>query len=179
MKVDPIVSAYAESLFRLATAEGVADRVEEELHDLEQLYQKNYELKEFIHNPRIRSEGKKDALGELLGNKISRVLLNHMYLIIDQDRGRIFPKIAEEYYRLAKDTRAKVTAEVITALPVANGMLLDDLAKELRKLTKKDVHLRVRVDESIIGGVIVRVGDKVLDGSIRRKLSQLKKQMEE
>lgn len=177
MKVDPIVSAYAESLFRLASAEEVADRVEEELHELEQLYQKNYELKEFIHNPRVKADGKKDALTELLGNKISRILLNHMHLIIDQDRGRMFPKIAEEYYRLAKETRAKVTAEVVTALPMADGML-DDLAAELRKLTRKDVHLRTRVDESIIGGVIVRVGDKVLDGSIRKKLSQLKKQME-
>jgi len=176
MKVDPIVSAYAESLFRVASAEGVADRVEEDLHDFERMYQQNYELKEFIHNPRVRVEGKKDAMAELLASKMSRILLNHLYLVIDQDRGRMLSRIAEEYYRLANESRAKVTAEVITALPVTDGML-DDLAKELRRITKKDVHLRTRVDESIIGGVIVRVGDKVLDGSIRRKLSQLKKQM--
>jgi F-type H+-transporting ATPase subunit delta len=151
--------------------------VEEDLHEFERLYEQNAEFKEFIHNPRIKTEGKKDALAELLGAKISRVLLNHVRLVIDQDRGRLFSKIAEEYYRLVSETRAKVTAEVITAFPVIDGML-DDLARELRRLTKKDVHLRTRVDESIIGGVIVRVGDKVLDGSVRKKLSQLKKQME-
>ena len=176
MKVDPIVSAYAESLFRVASAEGLADRVEEELHDFERLCEQSAELKEFIHNPRIQAEGKKDALAEVLGGKVSRVLLNHVRLVIDQDRGRIFPKIAEEYYRMAGESRAKVTAEVTTAFPIANGML-DDLARELKRLTKKDVHLRTRVDESIIGGVIVKVGDKVLDGSVRKKLSQLKKQM--
>lgn len=176
MKVDPIVSAYAESLFRLASAEDVTGRVEEELHDLERLYQSNYELKEFINNPRVKTEGKKDALAELLGDKLSRITLNHMYLIVDQERGRMFPKIAEEYYRLASEVRAKVSAEVITAFPISDG----DLAKlgdQLRNLTKKDVYMRTRVDESIIGGVVVRVGDKVLDGSVRNKLSQLKKQM--
>ncbi|MBI4831309.1 MAG: ATP synthase F1 subunit delta [Candidatus Lindowbacteria bacterium] len=176
MKADPIVSAYAESLFRLASAEGVADRVEEELRELERLYQSNYELKEFINNPRIKAEGKKNALADLMGNKLSRVTLNHMYLIIDQDRGRVFPKIAEEYYLLASASRSKVSAEVITAVPVSEAEL-DKLAAELKRLTKKDVFLRARVDESIIGGAVVRVGDKVLDGSVRSKLAQLKKQI--
>jgi len=177
MKVDPLVSAYAESLFRLASAEGVADRVEEELRELERLYQTNYELKEFINNPRIKAEGKKDALAELLGGKLSPVTLNHMYLIVDQDRGRMFPKMAEEYRRLASEARAKISAEVVTALPISDSVIAQ-IKDQLQKLTKKDVHIRSRVDESIIGGVVIRVGDKVLDGSVRNKLSQLKRQME-
>ncbi len=176
MKVDPIVSAYAESLFRLASAEGLTDRVEEELHDLERLYESNYELKEFINNPRIKAEGKRDAIAELLGDKLSRITLNHLYLIVDQERGRMLPKIAEEYYRLASEVRAKVSAEVITAVPISDGEL-DNLAEKLKRLTKKDVYLRARVDESILGGAIVKVGDKVLDGSVRNKLSQIKKKM--
>lgn len=176
MKADPIVSAYAEALFRLASAEDVTDQVEEELHELERLYQSNAEMKEFINNPRIKAEGKKDALVELLGDKLSRIMLNHMHLIIDQERGRLLPKIAEEYYRLASDVRAKVSAEVVTAVPIS-GESLEKLGEQLKKLTKKDVYMRPRVDESILGGVIVRVGDKVLDGSVRTRLLQLKKQM--
>jgi F-type H+-transporting ATPase subunit delta len=176
MKADPIVSAYAESLFRLASAEEMADRVEEELHELERLYQSNPELKEFINNPRIRAEGKKDALVELLGDKLSRVTLNHVYLLIDQERGRMLPKVAEEFYRLASEARAKVTAEVITAVPISDDTR-EKLGETLRRITKKDVYLRARVDESILGGAVVRVGDKVLDGSVQSKLNQLKKQM--
>ena len=176
MKVDPIVSAYAESLFRLATAEEMADRVEEELHELERLYQTNPEMKEFVNNPRIRAEGKKDALAELLGDKLSRIALNQMHLLIDLERGRMLPKVAEEYYRLASEARAKVTAEVVTAVPISDDSR-KRLGDALTKLTKKDVHLRARVDESIVGGAIVRVGDKVLDGSVRNKLNQLKKLM--
>jgi F-type H+-transporting ATPase subunit delta len=176
MKADPIISAYAESLFRLASAEGVADRVEEELRELERLYQSNFELKEFINNPRIKAEGKKNALSDLMGDKLSRVMLNHMNLIIDQDRGRVFPKIAEGFYALASAARSKVSAEVITAVPISDAEL-EKLGAELKRLTKKDVYLRARVDESILGGVVVRVGDKVLDGSMRSKLAQLKKQM--
>jgi len=176
MKVDPIVSAYAESLFRLATAEDMADRVEEELHELERLYQTNPEMKEFINNPRIRAEGKKDAFAELLGDKLSRVALNHMHLLIDQERGRMLPKVAEEYYRLASEARARVTAEVITAVPISDDSR-ERLGEQLKRVTKKDVYLRARVDESIVGGAIVRVGDKVLDGSVRNKLNQLKKRM--
>jgi F-type H+-transporting ATPase subunit delta len=176
MKADPIVSAYAESLFRLASAEEMADRVEEELHELERLYQSNPELKEFINNPRIRAEGKKDALVELLGDKLSRVTLNHVYLLIDQERGRMLPKVAEEFYRLASEARAKVTAEVVTAVPISDDTR-EKLGETLRRITKKDVYLRARVDESILGGAVVRVGDKVLDGSVQSKLNQLKKQM--
>ncbi len=177
MKVDPLVNAYAESLFRLASVEGVADRVEEELRELDRLYQTNYELKEFINNPRVKAEGKKDALAELLGGKLSRITLNHMYLVVDQERGRMFPKIAEEYRRLASEARAKISAEVVTALPISDSVVTQ-IKEQLQKLTKKDVHIRSRVDESIIGGVVIRVGDKVLDGSVRNKLSQLKRQME-
>ena len=176
MKVAPIVSAYAESLFRLASAEDMADRVEAELHELERLYQSNPEMKEFINNPRVRAEGKKDALVELLGDKLSRVTLNHMHLLIDQERGRMLSKVAEEYYRLAGEARAKVTAEVVTAVPISDDSRRK-LGDELARLTKKDVYLRARVDESIVGGAIVRVGDKVLDGSVRNKLNQLKKLM--
>ena len=176
MKADPIVSAYAESLFRLASAEEVAERVEEELHEVERLYKDNPEMKEFINNPRVKAEGKKDALVELLGDKLSRITLNHMHLLIDQERGRMLPKVAEEYYRLAGEARAKVTAEVVTAVPISDG-IRDQLGATLKKLTKKDVYMRTRVDESILGGAVVRVGDKVLDGSVRSKLNQLRKQM--
>ena len=55
MKADPIVSAYAEALFRLASAEEVADRVEEDLHEIERLYHSNAEMKEFINNPRVKA----------------------------------------------------------------------------------------------------------------------------
>ena len=176
MKADPIVSAYAEALFRLASAEEVIDRVEDELHELERLYQSNAEMKEFINNPRIKAEGKKNALVELLGDKLSPVTLNHMHLIVDQERGRMLPHIAEEFYRLAAEIRAKVTGEVVTAVPISDETR-QKLSEQLGKLTKKEVFLRARVDESVLGGAIVRVGDKVLDGSVRTKLNQLKKQM--
>jgi F-type H+-transporting ATPase subunit delta len=150
--------------------------VEEELHEIERLYGKNAEMKEFINNPRIKAEGKKDALDELLGDKLSRVTLNHMHLIVDQERGRMLPAIAEEYYRLAGEARAKITAELITAVPVSDDTR-QKLSEELGRASKKDVYLRARVDESILGGAIVRIGDKVLDGSVRNKLNQLRKQM--
>jgi F-type H+-transporting ATPase subunit delta len=88
----------------------------------------------------------------------------------------MLPKIAEEYYRLAGEARAKITAEVVTALPISDSAR-EKLGEHLGRLTKKDVYLRTRVDESILAGAIVRIGDKVLDGSVRNKLNQLKKQI--
>lgn len=176
MKADPIVSAYAEALFRLASAEDMVDRVEEELHELVSLYTGNAEMKEFINNPQIKAEGKKNALTELLGDKLSSVALNCLNLMIDNERGRMLPKIAEEYYRLAGDARHKVTAEVVTAIELSDEAR-KKLSEQLGQATKKEVYLRARVDESILGGAIVRIGDKVLDGSVRNKLNQLKKQI--
>jgi F-type H+-transporting ATPase subunit delta len=176
MASDPLVKSYAEAIFQVARAEETLDRVEEELTRLNKSLDANAELREFLSNPQISSDGKKSALFQIFGGKISPITLHWMNMVVDQGRQRRLPAIIEAFLTLAQDAREKVTAEVITSIPLSED-LAKRLEQELSKATKKRVFLKPMVDDSILGGVIVRIEDKVIDGSIKHRLEEVKNEM--
>jgi len=176
MASDPVVKGYAESLFQIAQAEGMLDRIEEELTRLKNTLESNAEVREFLSNLQISSEGKKNAVAQIFGEKVSTITLNWLNLVIDQGRQRRLPQIIEVFFTLAQESREKVTAEVITSVPLTEE-LIQRLEKELSKASKKQVFLKPMIDESILGGVIVKIENKIIDGSIKHRLEEIKQEM--
>lgn len=176
MRDDSVVKGYASALFHVARSEDLVEVVEDELYKLREVLKKNAELSEFLSNLRIAPEGKKKALKEICGDKVSLVTLNHLNLVIDQGKQRKLVPIIEEFLALAAAAREKVTAEVITSVPLSEQMA-EKLARELTKVTKKQVFLKHRVDPSILGGAIVRVENKIIDGSLRHQLAEMRRAM--
>jgi F-type H+-transporting ATPase subunit delta len=176
MKDDSVVKGYAEGLFGVARSEDLVEVVEDELYTLKEVLQGNAELKEFLSNLRIAPEGKKKALMEIFGKGISPITLNHLNLIIDQGRQRKLVPIIEEFSALAAAAREKVTAEVTTSVPLSEKMA-EKLRRALTKATKKQIFLKPRVDPSILGGAIIRVENKIIDGSLRNQLEQIRRSM--
>jgi F-type H+-transporting ATPase subunit delta len=176
MASDPLVKSYAEALFQIARAEEALDRVEEELTRLNKSLDSNAELREFLNNPQITSDGKKSALSQIFGEKISPITLHWMNLVIDQGRQRRLPVIIEAFLTLAQEAREKVTAEVITSLPLSEEQS-KRLEQELSKVTRKRVFLKPMIDDSILGGVIVKIENKVIDGSVKHRLEEIKNEM--
>jgi F-type H+-transporting ATPase subunit delta len=176
MASDPLVEAYAEALFQVARAEERMDQVEEDLTHLKKTLDSNIELREFLNNLQISSAGKKDALFKIFGETLSPIALHWMNLIVDQGRQRRLPAIIEAFFTLTQDAREKITAEIITSVPLSED-LAKRLENELSKVTKKRVFLKPVVDDSILGGVIVKVDNKVIDGSVRNRLEEIKKEM--
>jgi F-type H+-transporting ATPase subunit delta len=176
MRDDLVVKGYANALFHVAKSEDLIEVVEDELYRLKETLQKNSELREFLSNLRIAPDGKKKALMEIFGKGVSSVTLNHLNLVIDQGRQRKLVRIIEEYFALAAAAREKVTAEVITSVPLSEKMA-EKLRREMTKVTKKQVFLKPRVDPSILGGAIVRVENKIIDGSLRHQLGQMRRAM--
>jgi len=176
MASDPLVKSYAEALFQVARAEEMLDRVEEELTRLNKSLESNADLREFLSTLQISPDGKKSALSEIFGQKISPVTLHWMDMVVDQGRQRRLPAIIEAFLTLAQDAREKVTAEVITSVPLSED-LAKRLEQELSKITKKRVFLKPMVDDSILGGVIVKIENKVIDGSVRHRLEEIKNEM--
>lgn len=176
MASDGLVKSYAEALFQVGRAEETLDRVEEELTRLNKSLDSNAELREFLSDPKISADGKKSALFEIFGGKISPVTLHWINMIVDQGRQRRLPTIIEAFFTLAQEAREKVTAEVITSLPLSEDQA-DRLAQELSKVTKKRVFLKPMVDDSILGGVIVKIENKVIDGSVKHRLQEMKNEM--
>jgi F-type H+-transporting ATPase subunit delta len=176
MASDPLVRGYSEALFQMARAEESLDRVEEELTRLKNGLESNAEIKEFLSNLQISPEGKKSAISQIFGDKVSTLTLNWLNLVIDQGRQRKLPGMIEVFFTLAKESREKVTAEVITAVPLSED-LIQRLEKELSRASKKQVYLKPMVDESILGGVIVKIENKIIDGSVKHRLEEIKREM--
>lgn len=169
MAHDPINVAYARALFEMSNAEGVAERVQEQLFHLRQLLKANPSLLAFLNDPNVHREGKRQALAELLEGRLHPILLNLLMTLGDQDRlGRI-QAIGEEFDRVAANARQKVAGEVVTAVPLDEATL-ERLAAELSRLTGKQVQLFQRVDPGILGGAVIQVGEQIIDASLRRKL---------
>src|SRR4030042_1357483 len=176
MGSDPLVTGYAEALLQVARAEEAVDRIEEELTRLKKALDSNAELREFLNNLQITSDGKKKALFQIFGEAISPITLHWINMVVDQGRQRRLPTIIEVFFNLAQEAREKVTAEVITSIPLPED-LIERFQKELSKASKKQVFLKPLVDESILGGVIVKIENKVIDGSVKHRLEEIKNEM--
>jgi len=160
----------------MAQAEGVVGRVEEELFQLRGLLKGNPELLQFLKNMSVKREGRRQALSDLFQNRVNPLVLNILLTLSDQDRGGRVLAVIEEFESVAASARQKVSGEVITARPLDDATLAR-LVAELNRVTGKSVQLFQKVDPSILGGVVIKVGEQVIDGSLRRKLEQIKEQL--
>ena len=172
MPHDPINTGYARALFEMAQAEGVVSRVAEELYRLGALLKGNPELLQFLKDPNIQPEGKRRALSDLFQGRVHPLVLTTLITLSDQDRGGRVLHVIEEFTAIADAARQKVTGEVTTAIAL-DGATLGRLVTGLNRVTGKSVQLFQKVDPAILGGAIIKVGEQIIDGSLRRKLDQL------
>lgn len=173
---ETLVQGYAEALFKVVQAEGELDRVEDELFRFGKLLEQNHELKQALSDQGIDRAQREKVLEELLVDKVSPHTLGLLGFIVTQGRARQLPQILEQVSQLAADARQMVVAEVRTAVPLDEKQQAD-LAASLSKATNKRVTVKVIVDPSVLGGVVAKVGDTVIDGSIKHRLDQLKEQV--
>jgi F-type H+-transporting ATPase subunit delta len=176
MATDELVHGYAEALFKVVQTEGDLDRVEDELFRFGKLLESNHELKQALADPAIDRSQRVKVLEELLSAKVSPHTLGLLTFIVTQDRAKQLPQILDEVSSLAAESRKAVLAEVRSAVPLDDKQR-DDLAAALSKATGKTVELKVMIDPSVLGGVHARVGDTVIDGTVRRRLEKLKEQV--
>jgi len=172
MAHDPINTGYARALFEMAQAEGVISRVEEELFRLSELLKGNPELLQFLKDPNIKPEGKRRALSDLFQGRVHPLVLTMLTSLSDQDRGGRVLHVIEEFSGIAATARQKVTGEVTTAITLDSDTL-SRLVTALNRATGKNVQLFQKVDPAILGGAIIKIGEQIIDGSLRRKLDQM------
>jgi F-type H+-transporting ATPase subunit delta len=176
MATDELINGYAEALFRVVRAEGELDRVEDELYRFGKLLESNHELKQALSDQSIDRVQRAKILDELLADRVSEHTLGLLSFVVEQGRGRQLPQILERLSALAAEARESVVAEVRSVIPLDKKQR-DELAKALSKATGKNVEVKVLVDPSVIGGVVAKIGETVIDGTVRRRLEQLKEQV--
>jgi len=171
--VDDRVVGYANGILELARAEGEAERVENELFDIAQTLDKSAELRSSLTDPQLPIERKQAVIDELLGGRASSLTVGLIQFIVSQGRISELPDMARAVAERAAETRSKALAEVRSAIPL-DANTVDRLAEALSKATGKNVEVKVIVDEAVIGGIVARIGDTVIDGSIARRVDSLR-----
>jgi F-type H+-transporting ATPase subunit delta len=127
----------------------------------------------FLSSPIIPKQKKQAIIAELFASRVSATTMRFLNLLVNKGRESILADIIRMFYRLRDDKFGIVNANVIVAAPIAPEQE-QTLQQSLERYTHKTVHMRFNLDKSIQGGLVVQVGDTVLDGSIRRQLQLLR-----
>jgi F-type H+-transporting ATPase subunit delta len=167
------VDAYAEALFALARAEGSLDAVEDELFKVARTLEANETLRATLGDDAIPVERRVSVVENLLGGRASAVTTAIVSFVVSVGRARDLPDIIDQLVARAAAERNEAVAEVRTAYPIDEDRRRR-LADALGRATGKHVTVKVDVDPSVLGGVAARVGDTVIDGTIRHRLEKLR-----
>ena len=171
-----LAKRYAKALFEVALEEKKLDAFGVQLTELHEAIAGHPEMERFINNPRIKKEAKKELVQKLFEKQLSPFVYNFLRLLIDKRRESILRSVLAEYKKLANEAQNIVPAEVTVARPLAKEQEAQ-LLEKLERITGKDVVIETKIDQSIIGGVIVQIGDKLIDGSVTSQLRSLQKQL--
>jgi F-type H+-transporting ATPase subunit delta len=156
---------YADALIVLAEAAGDLDGLERDLSTVLAAIEESEDLRRFLADSRIMREGKSLALDRMLKGQIGPVLLNFLRMLQEQQRLHDLPELAGICYQRVSESRRMAAGELVAARPVSPSQVAL-IEQEVSRILNKDVHLRTQVDPDLLGGVRVRVGDLVLDGTL-------------
>ncbi len=171
-----VVEGYASAIVAVAKAEDVLDAVEDELFRFARVFDDSDELRQTLTDANLPPERRQGMVEDLLTNKALPLTASMISFVVAAGRGRELPAIIDLVVRRAAEERRHVVAEVRSAVP------LDDdqrrrLAHALSSNLGKEVEVKVVVDTSVLGGLSARVGDTVIDGTVRHRLDLLRESL--
>jgi F-type H+-transporting ATPase subunit delta len=164
--------AYARAFFAVAQAEGALEDVEDELFRVSRTIAGDDRLRSVLTDPGIPVEARQGVVGDLLrpARPITRSLVA---FVVGAGRARDLPAIVDEFLKMAAGARQREVAEVTSAVPLDDAQK-ERLAQALSKATGKQVEVLVIVDPYVLGGLRARIGDRVIDGTVRTRLENLR-----
>jgi len=167
------VDGYANAIFEVAKAEGSLEAVENELFQFGQVFRRSDQLREKLTDQSLPAEKRQAIVEDLLGQKASPLTVNLVSFLVGSGRAGDMSEIIDRLVRRAAAERQHEVAEVRSAIPL-DGEQRRRLTEALQRATGKQVELKVIIDRGVIGGLVARVGDTVIDGTVRKRLDQLK-----
>lgn len=169
-----IARPYASALFDLASEAGALPAVEADLDTVSGLIESSDDFSRFLVSPAITNDVKSAALASIIEKaKPVELVANTLNLVARNGRLFALSAIIVEFKRLAAEARNEISAEVVSASALTDAQQAE-LAKVLQSKVGKSVSLHTRVDDSLIGGLIVKVGSQMIDTSLKTKLSAMK-----
>ncbi len=173
MKQTILARRYSKALFAVGKEQDAFEQYSEVLQGLKGLFDSKPEVVDALTNPLYPMETKEKVMAALAESAgVDKIMSNFLNLLVQKKRAEILPEIAEEFQIMVNEEKNIVHGSVVSAVEL-NSDLQAKVQATLEKLTGKKVELSTSVDPSIIGGIIAKVGDLVLDGSIKAQLAGL------
>jgi F-type H+-transporting ATPase subunit delta len=173
--VEEIATVYARSLFEVAMERDALDSVREQVGQFADALQDNRDLQVFFFSPYFSTEEKKDALGNLLDGA-DEAVSNFLELLVEKHRMPAIFRIRRELDALWEDEN-KLLPVTITSAVELDGSTVEGIGRAIGEQTGRKVELTTNVDPDVLGGIVLRVGNSILDASIRNRLEQLRRQV--
>lgn len=167
------VDAYANAIAGVVAAEGFSSDAEDELFRFARTFESNDALRTALTDDALPLDRRLSVIDELMGNKALTVSTAVVSFIVAAGRASDLPAIIDRFVALAAESRSREVAEVRSAVALTDAQITQ-LTASLARATGKQVEVKVVVDESLLGGLVARVGDTVIDGTVRHRLDQLK-----
>jgi F-type H+-transporting ATPase subunit delta len=171
--MEEIAEVYGRSLFEVATEHDITDEIREELGQFADALDSDHDLAVFFFSPYFSTQEKKDGLGKLLDGA-SDTLVNFLELLIEKHRMPAIFRIRRHYDSLWESANKILPVQIATAIALDEGVA-KQLGEQIEQTTGQRIELTQRVDPEILGGIVLRVGNSILDASIRNRLENLRK----
>jgi F-type H+-transporting ATPase subunit delta len=173
--MEEIAQVYARSLFEVASEEGKLDTVREQLGAFADALQDSRELQTFFFSPYFSTEEKKDGLGRTVTGA-DETLMNFLEVLVENHRMPVIFRVRRELGRLWQEANQLLPVQITSAVALDESVATR-IGDEIGRQTGRRVQLTSTVDPDVIGGVVLRVGNSILDASIRTRLDALRKQV--
>jgi F-type H+-transporting ATPase subunit delta len=173
--MEEIAQVYARSLFEVAKEHDKLDEIREELGQLSQALEESRDLSLFLFSPYFSTEEKKEGLHRVISDA-DESLVNFLELLLENHRMPALPRIRREYDDLWREENRLLPVEVTSAVELDDNTI-KSIGDRVGEQTGRTVELSSSVDPDLVGGIVLRVGNSILDASIRNRLEQLRKQV--
>lgn len=165
---------YAEALVNISMQGRVVETYQQQFGSIMELYNQQTDFRLFLLNPEINTDVKKEVVKKLFTSTLKAELVNFLMLLLDKGRIKFLPGIFNEFNRLADKKKNALNMTIISASPLSESQIQEIKQKYLKVYNASSVKADIEIDEGLIGGVKVKVGDCVIDGSVKGRLNSLK-----
>jgi F-type H+-transporting ATPase subunit delta len=173
--VEEIAQVYARSLFEVARDQDRIDEIREQVGEFADAIEEDKSLTTFFFSPYFSTEEKKDGLHKAVDGA-DEILMNFLELLLEKHRMPLIHRVRRDYDVLWREERKLLPVQVTSAIEL-DAELVKSLGERIGEATGREVDLTATVEPDLIGGIVLRVGNSILDASIRNRLEQLRRQV--
>jgi F-type H+-transporting ATPase subunit delta len=168
-----IARMYAGALLGIGQEKGILTQVEEELKQVAGIISGDKDMMMYLKSPKISREDKKGMIDKIFAGKIADVMVNFLKVLIDKDRQMLIKDIDESFAEFMDQANNRQRVRVVASTELDGGVV-DRIKAALKDKFKKEIIMDITVNKSILGGIIIKIGDLIIDGSLSKSLSKVR-----